>query len=164
MSTELMKRMGAALRYDPLSGLLTWAEPTARNVTRGAPAGNLTSGGYLHLKFGGRRYLAHRVAWLLHYGEWPAGVIDHINGIKTDNRQRNLRDCSPAINAQNQRRAHAGNASGVLGVTWRQKKGRWAASIKHGGRSVHLGYFPTQDEARAAYVEAKRLHHPGCML
>lgn len=164
MTDKLAQRMMAALRYEPQTGLLAWASPTARNVASGDRAGGLSSGGYLSLKFGGRRYLAHRVVWLLAYGAWPAGVIDHINGNRADNRLENLRDCSPAINVQNQRRAHTNSASGALGVVWRQKKQRWTASIKHAGRSIHLGYFRTQDAATAAYIEAKRQIHPGCTL
>ena len=164
MSDELAQKMTAALAYNVQTGLLTWASPTARNVTPGAAAGSLASNGYLHLKFGGRRYLAHRVVWLLAHGAWPSGVIDHINGDRRDNRLANLRDVDCATNMQNQRSAHANSASGVLGVVWRKEKRRWTASIKRDGKAVHLGYFPTQEAARVAYVEAKRQRHPGCTL
>jgi len=80
--------------YDPSTGDL-------RRVTRKNSNGSVDAYGYLIIKFRGEQYKAHRICWLMHYGMWPVGVIDHINGCKTDNRIINLRDVNQAENVRN---------------------------------------------------------------
>ena len=110
-----------------------------------------------------REYSAHRLAWLYVHGAWPTGQIDHINGDRGDNRISNLRDVTPALNTQNQRRAARSNkSSGLLGVT--ANRGRWLAQISIGGKSRNLGRYATPEEAHAVYVAAKRVLHAGCTL
>lgn len=94
---------------------------------------------------------AHRIAWALHYGEWPA-VIDHINGNRADNRIVNLRSVTKAINAKN-RRPHQANKSGVTGVI--AHGDRWRAYITHEYHQVHLGVFDTLEEAASARKSAE---------
>ena len=67
----------------------------------GQVASSVNALGYGRVKINGKSVLAHRLAWALHYGEWPDGAIDHINGIKTDNRLCNLRLATRAQNQQN---------------------------------------------------------------
>ena len=101
-----------------------------------------------------KRFYAHRVAWLLHYGEWPDDEIDHINGVKDDNRISNLRNVDRKTNVEN-RRAVRGYHKSVGGYT---------SYLKHHGRQLYLGYFKTAEEARAAYLKAKRKLHKGCTI
>ena len=60
--------------------------------------------GYLLIRIGPCkdriRVMLHRAAWALYYGRWPT-EIDHLNGIKTDNRLCNLREVSSSENQQN---------------------------------------------------------------
>ncbi len=108
-----------------------------------------------------KNYQAHRVIWAFHYGEWPIGCIDHINGDKTDNRLCNLRVTSHAENMKNQKRRST-NTSGVTGVCWSKKDKRWVASIKVDGRSKHLGSFAVFDAAVSArkLAETNYGYHP----
>lgn len=107
--------------------------------------------------------MAHRLAWLYVYGEWPNGDIDHIDGDRLNNRIANLRDVSRRVNLENQRRPKACNKSGFLGVkTFRDQ--RFQARIQVRGVQLHLGTFDTPHEAHAAYVAAKRNLHQGCTL
>ena len=48
--------------------------------------------GYLRFKLFDISYKTHRVAWAIHYGEWPPNHlhVDHINSVKDDNRICNL--------------------------------------------------------------------------
>jgi hypothetical protein len=109
--------------------------------------------------------MAHRVAWVHFYGGWPKNVIDHINGDKTDNRIANLRDVPHALNMHNQRAASAHNKrSSLLGAHWHKNGGRWRSNITVAGVTRHLGCFDTEQEAHAAYVEAKRSLHAGCTI
>lgn len=118
--------------------------------------------GYLKTTINGAAYSLHRLAWLYVYGEWPDGMVDHIDGNPSNNSINNLRVVCRNLNAQNQRKAHKTNICGVLGVS---KRGdRFRARIYVNGRKVNLGTFATPDEAHQAYVDGKRRLHPGCAL
>ncbi|MEY4713329.1 MAG: hypothetical protein RIS88_2779 [Pseudomonadota bacterium] len=120
--------------------------------------------GYVCLKLAGKKYNAHRVAWLLATGHWPVGEIDHINQVKTDNRLMNLRDVPRVVNAQNQTRAHKRNGTGLLGVHYDKDRDLFIAAIFSGGRKRFLGRHKTAEAAHAAYVSAKRRIHEGCTI
>jgi hypothetical protein len=108
-----------------------------------------SSGGYAvrHVREEGkvRRISMHRLLM----GE-PAGMeVDHRNGDRLDNRLNNLRICTKA---ENRRNRIATAKSGYKGVSL--EKGRWRASIRVGGKTLHLGSFPSAKEAAAAYNQA----------
>ena len=99
---------------------------------------------------------AHRVAWALHYGKWPDGHIDHINGDRADNRIENLRDVLHHDNMRNMAATRL-NTSGQVGVRWNKKDKRWHARIGGGGGKSfkHIGVYKTFDEAVAARKQAE---------
>jgi hypothetical protein len=146
------------LSYDPQSGDIFRFQLNGSTRQVGKVA---FSHGYITFIFMGKSRLAHRVAWLLHYGEWPAGFIDHINGDRADNRIANLRDVSRSGNQRNQKLSSR-NKSGVLGVHWSNKASKWVASIKLNGRQIHLGLFEEKFTAAEARHRADRLYgfHP----
>lgn len=78
------------LTYDPETGLLTWKVKTGARVRIGEQAGKTNNKGYRAIGIDRKLYSGHRLAWLLIHGEWPSGVMNHLNGIKTDNRLANL--------------------------------------------------------------------------
>jgi hypothetical protein len=97
---------------------------------------------------------AHRLAWLLTYGEWPTSKIDHKNGDRADNRLSNLRLADDHQNAWNGR-PHSDGKSGFKGVVYLSKRNKpWQARIKFKGKGKSLGYFATAEEAHACYVDA----------
>lgn len=124
----------------------------------GAVAGSQRPDGYLSIGLLGRSYLAHRLAWFYVYGEWPENHIDHIDGRKSNNKISNLRKATASQNHQNKYKA-ASN-SGLVGVSWCKREGRWRAYIKADGVMRSLGYHKTKEEARAAYLKAKQVLHP----
>lgn len=142
--------------YDAASGKLF--------KSSGQEIGQTRQDGYVYAKLSGGRYLVHRLVWLHATGKWPTGQVDHINGNRSDNRLENLRDVGPSINSQNQRAAHRGSSSGLLGVSWRRDKEKWVACIKVSGRQKHLGFFSSPGDAHAAYLAAKRSAHAGCVI
>jgi len=103
------------LSYDPESGHLYWAKTMSGRAKAGNLAGSKNGEGYIQVQVKKRAYLAHRVAWFLTHGNWPENDIDHINGDKTDNRIKNLRDVSKSMNQRNAKR-RIDNTSGIIGV------------------------------------------------
>lgn len=93
-----------AFKYDPETGDIIYEYCFFKSkIGKSATRNHQT--GYKRVKLDGKDYGAHRVAWLLHYGEWPKQQIDHINGNRGDNRMCNLRDVSQTENQQN-RKSH----------------------------------------------------------
>lgn len=122
-------------------------------------AGSPNSDGYLRVKINNVAFRVHRVIWLITYGEWPDGQIDHINGVRDDNRIENLRAVSVVGNQQNQH-MRVDNTSGTTGV--RLESGAWTAKIRVRGKRLHLGRFKSLEEAAAARKSAELLYgfHP----
>lgn len=127
-----------------------------RMVKAGSACGSPSGDGYLHFRYLGRHYYTHRVIWLIEHGE-EAEQIDHINGIRSDNRIENLRSVSCLENLRNQK-SRKTNTSGVTGVSWCQHKKRWLARIRAEGRNKFLGYFKSLDEAKSARKSAEEAY------
>ena len=152
---ELLERVRELFNYDEHTGHFTWKVRTTNSINAGDRAGWIRPDGYIGMRFDGRYFQAHRLAWLYIKGELPLGQIDHINGVRTDNRIVNLRDVAHKDNGRNQRLA-ANNKSGANGVHWFKSRGKWRAEITIDGRKVHLGYFGDLDAARSARKDAER--------
>jgi hypothetical protein len=114
----------------------------------GTVAGCMNSHGYILVMVDKVHLKAHRIVWALENGKWPEGQIDHINGIRHDNRIENLRDVPPIVNARN-RRDLTGSKSGLLGA-YKNGSG-YVAKTKRGGISVCFGTYPSAAEAHEAY-------------
>ena len=93
---------------------------------------------------------AHQLIWYLSTGEAPY-MIDHINGNKSDNRLSNLR----VVNTQK----NAFNRIKVKGYNYYKPTDKYKSQIKINGKQIHLGYFETENEARQAYLNAKKIYH-----
>lgn len=104
--------------------------------------------GYQGIRIFSHLFLFHRVLWALHYGSWPKGELDHLNGDKSDNRIENLRDTTKAENMRNQK-LRTDSTSGFPGVHFRRerKSKPWVARIGVNGTWKTLGYFATREEA-----------------
>lgn len=152
------------LSYNPETGDFIRVISHAQRKIVGRVAGSITSTGYRKICIGGHSYKAHRLAWLVIHGEWPAGQIDHINGIRTDNRIANLRVVNNRENGENKRKATASSTSGFLGVSWHKARCKWRAEIKHKGKKYYLGLFETPEEAYSTYIQKKREMHAACTI
>lgn len=155
-------RLQELLSYDPETGVFAWKKRTGR-CSAGAIAGCQDDRGYVVLSIDGKRYYAHRLAWLYSTGQFPSKNIDHINGEKFDNRIKNLRDVNTQTNLQNLKKAMVTNKStGILGV--RKLRGKFLAQITIEGKETHLGTFNSVEDAHAVYLQAKRRFHNGCTI
>jgi len=141
------------LSYDAHTGAITWKRNKGR-AKIGSEAGGITQKGYRNLEISGRKYQAHRVAWLLMTGYWPTFDIDHVDGNTLNNAFSNLREASRSENCAN-RRGRSGTRSGAKGAYWHKANQKWVASV---GRK-YIGSFSTIEEASEAYRRAaEKLH------
>lgn len=88
----------------------------------------------------------------------PRFHTDHKNGNRIDNRKENIRPCNRSQNLCNQK-LHSNNSSGIKGVRFHKTIKQWDARIQVQRKPIHLGYYATIEEARAAYDAASRILH-----
>ena len=143
------------LDYNSNTGIFIWREYRGSNARPGIEAGYYDPAFGYHVIRIDRIYLAHRLAWLHYYGEWPHLYLDHINGIGNDNRIVNLREVTKTENSWNSRK-RKDNASGYRGVSIYKKTGKWRARITVHKKEHSLGYFDTKEEAEKAYKKAAK--------
>lgn len=157
------ERLVELLSYDSSTGFFQWVKQR-RGTSVGAKAGSEQSNGYISIRVDYVLHSAHRLAILFITGKMPDQnmEIDHINGIRTDNRYANLRVVSRTVNSQNLRKARENSLSGFLGVT--KARNRWTAVIFVNSKRVRLGIFDSPEDAHAAYIKAKRALHEGCSI
>lgn len=154
-----VETLRALLAYDPATGAFTWrARPDNLSFTTrwaGKAAFTAYNGhGYKTAIIMSRRVMAHRAAFAIYYGRAPQGEIDHINGVRDDNRIENLREVSSALNKRNAAKSRR-NTSGVTGVSWKKAYGKWQACFAVQRRQIHLGYFTEKQDAIDALLAAR---------
>lgn len=153
LTAEALRKI---LSYCPITGVFKWKISVSRNKA-GDVAGFLDDG-YIRIGVSGLRHLAHRLAWLYMLGEWPDGLVDHENRIKSDNRWLNLRLADKFQNSHN-RGVSKSSASGSKGVYKCSKGDSWFTSIKVNGKSIYLGTFKVKADAVRAYALAADKYH-----
>jgi hypothetical protein len=143
------------LHYDPETGAFIWVHKMGRwgRIPAGSRATSADSHGYEYVHVGKVNYRAHRLAWLVMTGVFPTLHIDHINGVRNDNRWCNLREATRSQQQQNHK-INVRNTSGYTGVTL-TRSGSYAARINVQGKAYCLGSYKTKEEARDAYAKAK---------
>lgn len=155
--------LAECLRYDPSSGKLFWKERplshfkhpgTGRYWNRrhaGTEAfATPAEWGYLRGNLNKRAYLAHRIVWKLVRGTEPPDIVDHRDGIPTNNRDENLREATNAQNCSNGKRK---------GYYFDAGKGYWVAHVSIGGKKTAVAYCKTEQDAAAARKEAAEKHY-----
>lgn len=91
------ERLLSKFLYDPESGAFYWRSKGLESKA----VGYVNYDGYIRMYALGRRFYAHRLAWFYVTGRWPNEEIDHINGVRSDNRIKNLRCVSRKENCEN---------------------------------------------------------------
>lgn len=155
------EQLAAAYTYEPETGKLyhkvSQDDNTRRRLFADQEAFQSRANGYATSSYKGRNLKAHRVAWAIHYGAHPDGWIDHINGVRDDNRIQNLRGVDMAESSRN-RRTPSNNKSGAVGVCWLPDKRKWKAYISVSGTKIVLGAFKEKQAAIAARKDAEKQH------
>lgn len=163
------------LSYDAETGHLYWkkrhvrwfasGKQTAEHnaaIWNGRYAGKraftaLDANGYASGRVFGKTYHGHRIIWCILHGEFPTDDVDHINGVRSDNRECNLRPVNRTQNSQNSA-LRSDNRSGRVGVRWYEPRNKWSARITKDGVETHLGYFDSFALACKARSDAEREH------
>lgn len=149
-------RLHELLLYDPATGVFKWRYSTRRQVA-GAVAGTLASNGYIRIKVDGPAYLAHRLAWLYMYGEFPPSYTDHKDQDKQNNSISNLRLATQSQNCANAK-AKSTNTSGIKGVHYDKLSSRWVASIMSKGVRWSSKHNTLEDASTAVRAMRIKLH------
>ncbi len=142
-------RLRELLHYDPETGSLTWRIRNSFRVRVGEEAGAPGSNGRRYVGIDGRRIIAHRVAWAMHYGEWPDGNIAPENGDYLDLRLVNFK-LETATETARKGGLRKTNKSGAKGVSFDTSRGKWMAYIDRDYKRKTLGRFDSKEEAIAA--------------
>lgn len=144
------QQVSEVLNYNPDTGELIWIKRN-RYTQRllGKVAGCLDPNGYVKLSVSGVPTYGHIVAWLCVYGYLPTGELDHINGVRSDNRITNLREADRALNQKNTKRSIR-NTTGHVGVSFASALGRYKAVTTVHGKQIFHGYFDSAEEAADA--------------
>jgi hypothetical protein len=137
------------LNYNPNTGIFTNRIDRGYQALAGKPTGSYNSSGYIVLKIKQERYMAHRLAWFYVTGNWPKDKIDHINGIRDDNKFSNLREATVTQN----------NANTKPSKGYRKRGDTYQAYISINNKFVSLGTFKKEEEAAEAYKKAHRKIH-----
>lgn len=144
-------QMLEAISYDPETGLFT--KPGWRPLK-----GNADARGYMCVSVRNQNYRAHRLAWYCMTGSWPRGELDHINGVKDDNRWANLRMCTHQQNNHNQG-IRRNNSSGIKGVYWSKRQRKWRGQVCLNYQIHHTkGFEDIGDAAAAVRALREELH------
>lgn len=150
-------RMLSLVLYNPETGVFTRLKESGLRKA-GSVMGCRTRFGYTSIGIDGVDYRAARLAHFYMTKCWPAFFMDHINGVRWDDRWCNLREATPAQNSAN-RQGVAASKMPLKGVFRDKHRRKWRSSIQVGKKVIHLGAFETPEEAHAAYLrEAEKIH------
>lgn len=131
--------------YDYKDGKL-YRKYQNHNHPAGKECGWIDVRGYVRTKLFSKMTFAHRVIWEMHNGDVPEGMeIDHINGVKHDNRIENLRCVDRWVNCKNMAKGKD-NKSGQTGVSYVESRNVWVVSIQV-NKFTHNHTCDTKDEA-----------------
>ena len=141
------------LNYDQDTGLFTWKVKPNSTKNIGDVAGTLNKN-YIEICLNGKKYGAHRLAWLYMYGQFPESCIDHINNNPSDNRLCNLREATHKQNSWNSK-LPVTNTTGIKNVSWHKRDKKWRVCIL----GKQLGLFTDFFEACCKAFSARNSLH-----
>ena len=142
--------------FDYKDGNLYWKSNRGVNKCAGKKAGSKCKTGYEHIYLDYKYIYSHRAIFLYHNGYLPK-ILDHVNGIRDDNRIENLREVTSFQNSWNTKTKIG--ISGVKGVTWDKSGKKWLAQLRANNKKIYIGRFELLEDAKQAYQKFLKLHH-----
>lgn len=166
------KTVQSLLEYNPDTGVLKWKERCEslfpkkcymvawNKKNAGNRAGSILTNkrtGYKNRQITllGKRRLEHQVVWLYVKGHPIPTEIDHINQDATDNRWSNMRASNHSLNGRNSTKKST-NTSGITGVYWHKRAGKWLAYCTCNGECNYLGLHADIKNAEKAVKEFRK--------
>lgn len=135
-------RLTELLHYDPTTGIFTWIKQVCNSVNVGDIAGSEHKvDGYIQIGVDGVLYRAHRLAFLYMTGAFPDVHVDHISGLRADNRWTNLRNADALINLKNAKLSR-NNKTGIIGVSITQAKNTRGKTYFYASITVNYKSIP----------------------
>lgn len=151
------ERLLHLLSYNEVEGVFTWNVTNSARATAGKRAGTINGPGYRCIQLDGVIYTEHRLAMFYVNGTWTE-FVDHINGVRSDNRMANLREATPLSNSWNSA-LRRNNTSGYTGVCWHKQNRKWKVQLQFKGKSYSFGLYDDVHEAgKVADRERENLH------
>lgn len=145
MNQDIKDYYDEYIDYNPNTGIAIWKKSPSNRVKVGDEIKSKDNAGYIQVSIKSKMYRLHRIIWFCEKGEIPK-QIDHINGIRDDNRMCNLRNVSQQENLKNQKK-RCDNTSGYSGISFNKSRNKWRVRIYVDKKEKHLGYFNTIEEA-----------------
>jgi hypothetical protein len=134
-------------RFEYRDGELYWKQVFSRRLVVGQLAGDTDGSGYRRVMIGTNHYKMHILIWWMHRGGIPEGLlVDHKDMNKSNNRLDNLRLLSKSQNNRNRV---------AKGVSFDKSRNKRRAQISIDNRTVMLGRYASEDEAKTVYEAAK---------
>lgn len=150
-------RLQQIIDYNHETGKFTWLQrKQGRKIN--SSAGCIRKDGYITIMINGSQYLAHRLAILHSLGRMPPYQVDHINGIRNDNRIINLRCATQLENSKNTMLVKQ-NKSGTMGVFWEKSSNKWRSFITANGVRHYLGLYENYTDAVESRKEAEKKYN-----
>lgn len=143
------------LWYEKDTGEFIWKVDYS-NVSRFDTAGYVDDKGYRKIEINHKPYFAHRLAWLYEYGEFPNGVVDHIDRNPSNNAISNLRIATRSQNAFN-RPASKNNKLKRKNIY--ERKGKFMVQLRVNYKLMHFGTFEDLELAELVAIEAREKYH-----
>lgn len=143
------------MSYDPLTGCLYWRKQRGQKRT-GDVAGHVDTFGYVVIRFEGKAFKSHRIAYLLMENEWPPNFIDHINGVRSDNRWINLRKATRQQNSYNK---GLDKRSSTLIRNVYKKRNQYGVMVSTPTGRKYIGAFDDIELAELVAIEAQDKYH-----
>ena len=146
-------------RFDYKDGQLIYKVGCGQRGKIGNAVGWLDDHGYIRTEINKRPHRLHRLIWIYHNEDIPADIeIDHINGVRGDNRIENLRIATRGENNCNVK-TRKDNKSGTKGVIFMKDRNQWAAYISKDNKKIHLGCFDIfQDAVNIRKLATEKYH------
>jgi hypothetical protein len=150
-------------RYDDETGKVYWKIKPCPKISEGVEAGGIqidARTSYRRIMYENKKYLTHRIVWLMHHGEFPSGekkFIDHIDGDGLNNKIENLRVVSYSENSKNVRK-YKNNTSGFNGVSFDKYSQKYKVYIHIDGKKKVIGFYDTAEEGGLAHELASKEH------